>query len=279
MEELEKELGPVQNYIVAKELHQDGTPHYHAVIKLVERITVKQAKRFDVAGHHPNIQRPRSIKSAVLYCEKHGDFINNWGKYMRAKDSRSNQYANYIQLARDGKSEEAIKIFAISHPKDYVINRDRIDNNIRAMRVQEPTTLDYDLSCFTLPAGFTWDRTRCLILSGDSGIGKTKLAWALAGANALFVSHIDKLKRHRDEQPIIFDDMCFKHWPRESAIHLVDCGEDRQINVKHSMVEIKKGTPRIITTNLCLFSLFPEDPFDSIKRRVQFYDFQSIKLF
>lgn len=74
---------------------------------------------------------------------------------------------------------------------------------------------------------------------------------------------------------IIFDDMCFTHWPRESVIHLLDIEEETQINVKHGMVVIPAGTIRIITTNLERENLFPPDAAGSIDRRILFVRIQS----
>ena len=64
--------------------------------------------------------------------------------------------------------------------------------------------------------------------------------------------HIDALKEYKTGmyEGIVFDDMSFKHWPREAQIHLLDTDNVSQINVKHSIAIIPEGTPRIITTNL-----------------------------
>lgn len=94
------------------------------------------------------------------------------------------------------------------------------------------------------------EKKRCLVLQGESNLGKTKLAKARF-KKPLVVRHMDKLKvfdplRH---DGIIFDDMSFSHYPRECVLALMDMDDDADINVKNSMVTIPAGFPRIFCTN------------------------------
>ena len=91
---------------------------------------------------------------------------------------------------------------------------------------------------------------KCIVISGPPGIGKTKLAKTLF-EKPLLVRHPDKLKQFDENthDAIIFDDQAYGHWPRESVIHLMDCEEEADINVKNSMVTIPAGIPRVFTTN------------------------------
>lgn len=62
--------------------------------------------------------------------------------------------------------------------------------------------------------------------------------------------------------------MNFNHWPRESCIHLLDTDEDRDINVKCTMVTIPRLTPRVITSNYEPSSIL--SAYDkAIRRRIQ----------
>lgn len=45
----------LQQYIVARELHEDGNPHYHCFLKLDRKVNVKDPRLFDIQGFHPNV--------------------------------------------------------------------------------------------------------------------------------------------------------------------------------------------------------------------------------
>jgi len=71
LEKLQEVLS-IADYAISKELHQDGTPHLHAFIKLSSKLNTRDPRYLDVDGHHPNITRPRSIKAVVDYILKDG---------------------------------------------------------------------------------------------------------------------------------------------------------------------------------------------------------------
>jgi len=61
----------VRRFLVARELHSDGEPHLHAYVAWDERRRFTDVRVFDVDGHHPNIQKPRSAKAVAEYCSKY----------------------------------------------------------------------------------------------------------------------------------------------------------------------------------------------------------------
>jgi len=113
----------------------------------------------------------------------------------------------------------------------------------------------------------TWHKEKALILIGDSGIGKTTAAKQIIPKPTLFVSHIDDLKHFKSEihKSILFDDVCFNHYPVQSQIHLVDFDNPRSIHVRYGVAKIPAGIAKIFTCN--------EDPLNllhpAISRRVQ----------
>lgn len=69
-------LGAIK-YIVCKELHENGTPHYHAVVIFRLKKDIRDPHFFDVEEHHCNIQTVRNVKDSVNYVAKDGDYINH----------------------------------------------------------------------------------------------------------------------------------------------------------------------------------------------------------
>jgi len=61
----------VRRFLVACEPHDDGSPHIHAYASWDTRKRFADTSIFDVDGHHPNIQKPRSAKAVAEYCTKY----------------------------------------------------------------------------------------------------------------------------------------------------------------------------------------------------------------
>lgn len=82
-ENLEHKLA-LDYVLIAKEAHEDGTPHLHALITAKEKATVTNARFFDVANYHGNYQTARNngdVRSYIIkydreYLEK-GQFLSN----------------------------------------------------------------------------------------------------------------------------------------------------------------------------------------------------------
>lgn len=66
----------VKEWVVARELHQDGTPHLHAFIKYATRVTWG-SRRWDIDGYHGEYLPAKSWRAVQKYCMKGGDYITN----------------------------------------------------------------------------------------------------------------------------------------------------------------------------------------------------------
>lgn len=62
-------------WAIGKEEHQDGGTHYHVLLGYENRIDIRDARFFDVDGHHPNMQSARSPKNTLRYVIKDGDTL------------------------------------------------------------------------------------------------------------------------------------------------------------------------------------------------------------
>jgi len=106
-----------------------------------------------------------------------------------------------------------------------------------------------------------------LVFIGKAGCGKTTFVKHFAPKPALFVTHIDTLKQFNKHyhKSIIFDDMSFSHWPRETQIAIVDKEQPRAIHIRYGVAEIPAGIPKYFTANR-----FPFQPNDgAIERRIR----------
>lgn len=260
----------IERFIIAEERHEDGNKHYHVLCTVNPKCNVRTIDFFDVRGCHPNIQAAGNSRSVEAYCRKYDDTPLEEGF----------ETHDWILVAEQGNTVESLNRFKRLHPLQYTVHYETVRRNIQAMG-KRPKTAPYELQSFRTPVGFYgWDEAKCLIISGHPGIGKSKLAMALANGPFCFVRHADALKSFNEGDVIIFDDFDFRGKSREEVIHMIDVEDESQINVKHSMVCIPPGTRRIITTNYVDGNeLFPADPYNSIDRRVQWLLCGNVQLF
>lgn len=61
--------------LVARELHEDGGVHYHAVVEFAVKRNITRAGFFDYGGHHCNVQGTKDAVAWRRYCKKGGDWI------------------------------------------------------------------------------------------------------------------------------------------------------------------------------------------------------------
>jgi len=100
------------------ELHQDGSPHVHVLLRFARKIHHRDARRWDIEGRHPNVSAPRAIAATRDYIKKHGDFIEDgW-------DEPAKPYSKC--LADADSKEEFLQEIRTHHTRDYVLQYDRI---------------------------------------------------------------------------------------------------------------------------------------------------------
>lgn len=65
---------PVKAYVIAREYHEDGTPHLHVFIKYSFRVQWSSSL-WDLGSYHGNYQVAKSWKCVERYVKKKGDYI------------------------------------------------------------------------------------------------------------------------------------------------------------------------------------------------------------
>lgn len=262
-------------YCVAEERHEDGTPHLHALIGYDTRVNLKRVEHYDFMGRHPNIGACRNPRASWKYLHKEDPapiaspgagrhFLGGRGDDPDAVLQRQRERRKFIDLAREGKTEEAREEFINRHPRDYVVARERIEATFAALAPKKQRAV---LEGFQAPEGFSWSQEKALHIWGEPNTGKTEWAKHLAHGDYLFVTHLDDLKRFKGEGTIIFDDMCFTTYSREFCIALCDTANDRSIHCRYHPATIPAGTKRIFTSNPS--SIWPQDDHGALGRRIQ----------
>lgn len=257
----------IAHCLVAKEHHKDGAAHYHASIKLSRPCSTRDARFCDINGEHPNIIRTRNYSHWVQYCKKCGDFKEN-GSFAerRAPTNQEEIVSNASQLTKlEFLSWAALnKVTYAKEIWELANNNKNEQVTIRDGQIFGGT-IDRALQSINIEA--FWEKDKCLVVIGETGIGKTTWAKTVIPKPCLFVSHIDDLKLFNPSihVSILFDDVCFCHYPRTSQIHLVDHFEPRSIHIRYGIARIPAGTRKIFTANSNPIDL--NDP--AIRRRCQ----------
>jgi len=245
---------------VATELHQDGNEHVHAIVRFGARVKTRSNHAiFDFQSRHPNIQITRSVKAVLEYCAKGGNFTD-YGEIPGHKISIDELY----ELAK-GDDRIAFDKCCLEKRISYqwanhIWNQSRSANTVQ--------TAGAGTECVQLrELQFSGKST---LIIGPSGCGKSTWAKRVAPKPALWVTHMDDLKKLNSHKSIIFDDMSFSHLPREAQIHIVDQDDIRTLHCRHTTATIPANMPKIFTANSYNFL---ED--DAIKRRLTVYKISS----
>lgn len=266
-------LEPAPSYYrIAKERHRDGTPHLHALLLYDRKVNIRNARHYDFMGCHPNVGAARDVKGSFAYLTKDDEHpldtpgiaaVVGGGK--RGRD-RERERRRFIDLARQGQIEEAREDFINQHPKDYLINRTRIEESFTQLA---PKSRGRFLEGSRQPEDFVWDQRKALHLWGPTNRGKTNFAKSLSEGDFILISHLDQLKDLKGEAYIIFDDLSFVTYDITTCIHLCDTENDRAIHCRYNPARIPAGTRRIFTSNPR--EIWPLDPDGALARRLYQY--------
>lgn len=245
---------------VARELHEDGNPHIHAVGKWDRRVQTRNERFLDINGHHPNIQGVRSERAALQYVRKDGEFIDI-GAVPEYPDPDTDWAVAATQLPEAEYFRRAMRA-RVSYM--YADRFWRMARAQQATEVGEDYVPNIDRECFELQVHVPADDKSTVVI-GPTGCGKTSWAKRVSKKPALWVRHIDMLRNFRAgyHQSIIFDDMSFKHMPREAQIHLTDWTDEAQLHCRYGVAVIPAQVQKIFTANEMPFT---EDP--AVLRRI-----------
>lgn len=265
----------VKKYLICEEEHKTLGYHFHVYLELNKKCNVVNCKFFDFKGHHGKYESCKNYYAAKKYITKDGNYITN------IEDTSFNNYMmDAKDLAKEGKIEEALFLIIDNYPKEIKF-LDRYKKNFELVykmtrNINKNLNFKYPLSCFKydeykkdLEIFDKLKYQKSLYIYGGSGNGKTQfIKTYFSEYNPLRVGHMDKLKKlNYKNKCIIFDDMNFNHWFRESIIHLLTVDEDNDINVKCSMVTIPENTIKIFISNFHWRDIFPAHD-KAIRRRL-----------
>lgn len=277
---------PIERCIIARELHQSGKPHFHVFVEWKNTLNRALTDQLDINGKHPNILAKRTtseIRNAQNYVRKDSDWIE-YGDFPQDVDSNDNCDDGLIATAMSCESWEAFLEWGYENrvPYQYVSAAWNAINNVTTNTYLDGFNYngeinDPDLDELT----FDPNDTRCIIVCGPSGIGKTTWAINNMPRPSLLLSTIDDLRALRPDyhKSVIFDDFSALgdpidgkgKWPIQAQIHLCDWHQARSIKLRYRNVIIPANMYKCFTCNPGRWPVDLSDP--AIQRRVVLYEY------
>lgn len=256
----------VEYLVLAREQHKSGQWHFHAAIKFTKPWRTKDSRSFDIDNIHPSIEPARNFNRWVTYCKKDNVFTE-YGTYQFEKKTvritpeeliilaKTMNKGDFLAYCSIGKYPYAPEIWNQNHKTDHCT-------------LTEESPIAGSMNTCLNHVNDIWDKTKTLLLVGDSGIGKTTWCKINMPKPCLMVTHLDDLKRFEPgvHTSILFDDVSVKHLPDTSQIHLVDHDNPRSIHIRYGVARIPAGIVKAFTCNTIPVNL----DMDAIARRCQF---------
>ena len=191
-----------------RELHQDGTPHYHVVFSFLEKVHWPDAaKKFSMEGDTTAIRfekpKPRQrvsdfLENTMAYCAKDGD---TFGERLCLEGAVAEQKKRKWQDVIDEPDEQkAWRIIREFEPRSYMVNYPALDKAMGSKRRALGTTEERDRpkGRFRVPKILSWwmdkyvirrqwkGRPMSLVIVGDPKTGKS--AWAESEGNPIVMN-------------------------------------------------------------------------------------------
>lgn len=222
------------------------TDHLQGYVEFDKNCRLKTVKEFLPTAHWE--VRRGTAAQARDYCMREETRVEGpWehGTFKPSTQGKRNDLETVAQAIADGAS---IRDLYQDHPVAMI----RYGKGIKDLHSQaNPVVEEVKFKLDDFP---TWepvtDWSKSYVFYGPAGTGKTQFALAHF-KTPLLVSHMDGLTKFdaATHDGIVFDDMSFRHLPRESQIHVVDQDNNRDIHARYQCASIPRHTKKIFTCN------------------------------
>ena len=270
LEQLEKKVPKIIQYIIAEEKHKDEGTHYHIYLEFNIRAELYGANCLDLdfegIKYHGKYETIRKKDSAIRYIIKDKNFIAE--PELNVIDGEFYlDFKEYLTKLHEKAGITEIKNYLIKNP--ILMTK---GGSTLLKQLQEVDKLKFDklidkyeeksiipIENFNIPKDLLeWFQTGCietLIINGLSGMGKTELIKSfLQSKNIKFllIRNIHGLKDYEPQihKAVIFDDIFFeKELSSEEHIGISDTANPSNVRILRDSIRIMQNTLRIFTTN------------------------------
>lgn len=255
-------------HVISKEYHQDGGTHFHVLLEATKKFNITEVDFLDIKyqdkSYHGNYQAVRSFTNIVEYVCKAGDYVTDFTNIQQGK------LLSLKELLIQKALEEGVSKALLEHCK-HLPEKALANLSLTGAKayfqayeglkiIQEASHLDtpFKLKDFNLkdnPELVEWmkDPAKTLVLTGDSGTGKTQLTKAFAkakGYSTLVVNHTEGYKNLQSNHDcIIVDDANMRNLDATQLLALVDSAQNKTLRVLYGTVNKKKELIQMFTMN------------------------------
>lgn len=185
--------------LIARELHQDGTPHIHVLLTLKKKLNVRSTTYFDIAGYHGNYQVARDSDDVITYLNK--------------SDTNPLQYGEYIGNSQSAVQKRALKNKQmLSMPTTELVDSGLIHIS-QYKQVKEAIQM-YKVDKIEVP---DYMPKTCIWIYGATGIGKSRYVRDHYSGSTFYKSQNKWWCGYNCEKVILIDDFdmggqCLGHY-------------------------------------------------------------------
>lgn len=261
-----KERLPSFDYLISRELHQDGGIHFHVLITSQAKFNIKNAGILDITfkddNFHGNYQPVKNLPKVVDYICKEGDYVTSFKNIIDAKLLTLKQTImrladaegisqTLLNLCQD-HTDKAFNSLGLINAEKFLEKKSLLQEELNVENVVTP----FKWNDFMLPEKLkAWvdNPVKTLVLTGPSGVGKTQFVFALCkdkGLRPLFVNHkqgLARLKPHHDT--IVFDDFDLGSVSEADLLSLLSTDVVKNHRVLYKEVRKKSNLIQIVTLN------------------------------
>lgn len=244
-------IRPLKWCRIGYEHHQNGEPHIHACGVWTRRVKTTNCRLLDVNGIHPKWEPMRSIPSSLVYCSKECEFTDFGAVPNTGTSTKFDCLAAAATLDEAEYFSECLKHKVPFQYADKFLKLQKGKKGVTITDDYEPDVTRETLELLCFP--FIPDKANIII--GPTGHGKTQWAKRVAPKPCLWVRHIDLLSSFRSgfHKSIIFDEMVFTHYPRETQIQIADWQDQAHIHCRYTVAIIPAGVQRLFCANRDVF--------------------------
>lgn len=269
----------VDQYVIAKEIHQSGAPHIHGWVRLSNQCDIRNPNKLYIPKGNTeywkgNFQVMKDPTLVLKYVTKE---LNNDTNGQASTEERkqiyvtnldlnsygflTDPYKKAIALAEGGNIAAALALLEKTNTKDYLLNLTKYKQHFTEFAKQKLWDKSFEglkKEDFDYPPGiikwFENDTQRySLYLSGPANSGKTRALYALLQhLNPLVVRNRDNLKRYDPtlHKCLIFDDLNLSFAKISQKRNFFDTNQDATLRLLYCTIMIPSGTVRVFTSNV-----------------------------